>query len=234
MQSVKVSVAAHKQHRALKSCSRNIDFQSQPPIMPAPCRLAQHPTLPCQIIPRRRKKPRSQRRRARASSSSIVPGLIVAVVAVAVAACRPCICCGPSRCWCRARPMPHGFDIAARVDGRVKEIPVQRGQNVAANAVLVRIDNPETVAKYEQMKAAMARRARRSSPMCSPEHGRKPSPPAKRKWSARRRRWCWRRRPSSASSHLDRPGQRAASPARPGDRCAARKRARRRSGHIGL
>src|SRR6516165_2846075 len=48
------------------------------------------------------------------------------------------------------------FDIAARVDGRVKEIPVERGQNVAANAVLVRIDNPETIAKAEQMKAAKA------------------------------------------------------------------------------
>jgi HlyD family secretion protein len=48
------------------------------------------------------------------------------------------------------------LDIAARVDGRVKEIPVGRGQNVPANAVLVRIDNPETVAKLEQMKAAMA------------------------------------------------------------------------------
>ncbi|OKO85120.1 multidrug transporter [Bradyrhizobium sp. AS23.2] len=48
------------------------------------------------------------------------------------------------------------FDIAARVDGRVKEIPVQRGQNVAAGAVLVRIDNPETVAKLEQTKAAKA------------------------------------------------------------------------------
>src|SRR3974390_2013208 len=48
------------------------------------------------------------------------------------------------------------FDIAARVDGRVKEIPVERGQNVAAGAVLVRIDNPETLAKFEQMKAAKA------------------------------------------------------------------------------
>src|ERR1700742_3907960 len=46
------------------------------------------------------------------------------------------------------------FDIAARVDGRVKDIPVERGQNVAGGAVLVRIDNPETVAKLEQMKTA--------------------------------------------------------------------------------
>ena len=46
------------------------------------------------------------------------------------------------------------FDIAARVDGRVAEVPVVRGQNVAANAVLVRIDNPETIAKHEQALAA--------------------------------------------------------------------------------
>src|SRR5580704_11579124 len=48
------------------------------------------------------------------------------------------------------------FDIAARVDGRVGEIPVVRGQNVPANAVLVRIDNPETIAKREQAVAAKA------------------------------------------------------------------------------
>src|SRR6476620_122696 len=46
------------------------------------------------------------------------------------------------------------LDIAARVDGRVAEIPVERGQNVAAGAVLVRIDNPETIAKHEQALAA--------------------------------------------------------------------------------
>jgi HlyD family secretion protein len=46
------------------------------------------------------------------------------------------------------------FDIAARVDGRVGEIPVARGQNIGANAVLVRIDNPETIAKHEQAVAA--------------------------------------------------------------------------------
>ncbi len=48
------------------------------------------------------------------------------------------------------------LDIAARVDGRVKDIPVERGQNVSANAILVKIDNPETIAKLEQMKAAKA------------------------------------------------------------------------------
>jgi len=46
------------------------------------------------------------------------------------------------------------FDMAARVDGRAGDIPVVRGENVAAGAVLVRIDNPETIAKHEQALAA--------------------------------------------------------------------------------
>ena len=42
------------------------------------------------------------------------------------------------------------FDMAARVDGRVADIPVDRGQDVAAGAVLVKIDNPETLAQKNQ------------------------------------------------------------------------------------
>jgi multidrug efflux pump subunit AcrA (membrane-fusion protein) len=48
------------------------------------------------------------------------------------------------------------LDIAARVDGRVAEIPVIRGQDVAAGAVLLRIGNPETIAKLAQARAAKA------------------------------------------------------------------------------
>jgi HlyD family secretion protein len=46
------------------------------------------------------------------------------------------------------------FDMAARVDGRVAEIPVNRGQDVAAGAVLVKIDNPETFAQKNQATTA--------------------------------------------------------------------------------
>jgi HlyD family secretion protein len=81
---------------------------------------------------------------------SVIVGLVVAVVA------------GLS-IWFLVRPEPllvqgevdaTRFDIAARVDGRVADIPVVRGQNVPAGAVLVRIDNPETLAKHEQALAA--------------------------------------------------------------------------------
>jgi multidrug resistance efflux pump len=48
------------------------------------------------------------------------------------------------------------LDIAARVDGRAADIPLMRGQDVSAGAVLVRIGNPETVAKLQQARAARA------------------------------------------------------------------------------
>jgi HlyD family secretion protein len=90
----------------------------------------------------------------RAPASAHIPSVIVGLVAAAVA--------GLS-IWYLVRPEPllvqgevdaTRLDIAARVDGRVADIPVARGQNVGAGAVLVRIDNPETVAKHEQTLAA--------------------------------------------------------------------------------
>jgi HlyD family secretion protein len=42
------------------------------------------------------------------------------------------------------------FDMAARVDGRVAEIPVFRSETVKQGAAIIRIDNPELTAKYRQ------------------------------------------------------------------------------------
>src|SRR6476646_6945865 len=81
--------------------------------------------------------------------SIIVGCVIAAIIALSI--------------WYLVRPEPllvqgevdaTRMDIAARVDGRVGEIPVERGQNVPAGAVLVKIDNPETIAKHEQAQAA--------------------------------------------------------------------------------
>jgi HlyD family secretion protein len=90
----------------------------------------------------------------RASPSALVSSIIVRVVIAAVVGLSV---------WYLVRPQPllvqgeadaTRFDIAARVDGRVAEIPVNEGQDVAAGVVLVRIDNPETIAKNEQALAA--------------------------------------------------------------------------------
>jgi len=100
--------------------------------------------------PLQAKKQPKDARPATALTPSIIVGLVVAgVVGLSI--------------WFLVRPQPllvqgevdaTRFDIAARVDGRVGEIPVERGQDVAAGAVLVKIDNPETIAKNEQALAA--------------------------------------------------------------------------------
>src|SRR5262249_53543402 len=92
--------------------------------------------------------------KARAPASDRIPSIIVAAVIAAVATLS---------IWYLVRGEPllvqgevdaTRLDIAARVDGRVGDVPVVRGQNIDANAVLVRIDNPETLAKQEQALAA--------------------------------------------------------------------------------
>ena len=64
--------------------------------------------------------------------------------------------------WFLTRPSPlliqgeaasTRIDIAARVDGRVIKIPVHRGDNVDAGAVLLQIDNPELAARLKEAQA---------------------------------------------------------------------------------
>src|SRR6201981_1613702 len=89
-------------------------------------------------------------------SATRVPSIIVAIVALVVVGLSTFYLLRPVPLLVQGEVDATRLDIAARVDGRVKEIPVERGQNVPANAVLVRIDNPETVAKREQMRTAAA------------------------------------------------------------------------------
>src|SRR6266700_2692840 len=89
-------------------------------------------------------------------SAARVPSIIVAIVALAVIALSLYYLLRPEPLLVQGEVDATRLDIAARVDGRVKEIPVERGQNVPAGAVLVRIDNPETLAKHGQTAAAKA------------------------------------------------------------------------------
>jgi HlyD family secretion protein len=115
------------------------------------------PPAPTEMAPPERAEPAPSPPEApkqRAPAPSRTPSIIVGVVAAAVVALS---------LWYLVRGEPllvqgevdaTRLDLAARVDGRVAEIPVARGQDVSANAVLVRIDNPETLAKHEQALAA--------------------------------------------------------------------------------
>jgi HlyD family secretion protein len=99
--------------------------------------------------------PRKERKDA-PKSAARVPSIIVAIVAAAVIVLSMYYLMRPEPLLVQGEVDATRLDIAARVDGRVKEIPVERGQNVPAGAVLVRIDNPETLAKHGQMTAAKA------------------------------------------------------------------------------
>src|SRR5213082_1225933 len=89
-----------------------------------------------------------------ASSATRGPSIIVGTVAVVVVALSVFYLLRPVPLLVQGEVDATRLDIAARVDGRVKEIPVGRGQNVPAGTVLVRIDNPETIAKHKQALAA--------------------------------------------------------------------------------
>ena len=65
--------------------------------------------------------------------------------------------------WYLVRPQPllvqgeadaTRVDIAARIDGRVGQRPVSRGDNIAAGQLLVAIDNPELLMKLSEAEAA--------------------------------------------------------------------------------
>src|SRR5262245_11855790 len=83
-------------------------------------------------------------------ASARAPSIIVACVVIAIAALSIWYLIRPEPLLIQGEVDATRMDLAARVDGRVGEIPVERGQDVAAGAVLVRIDNPETLAKLKQ------------------------------------------------------------------------------------
>jgi len=99
---------------------------------------------------------RDKEREEAAKSATRGPAIIVGIVAAIVAALSVYYLLRPEPLLVQGEVDATRLDIAARVDGRVKAVTVERGQNVPAGAVLVRIDNPETLAKFEQMKAAKA------------------------------------------------------------------------------
>ena len=90
------------------------------------------------------------------------------------------------------------IDIAARVDGRVGQRPVERGDNVTAGQLLFQIDNPELLAKLHQAEAGLRLRPR-SSPTFRPARGPRSLPSARPRSKAPRPISLWRSGPMIAS-----------------------------------
>ena len=90
----------------------------------------------------------------RASPSTRVSSIIVGVLAATISALSIWYLIRPAPLFIQGEADATQFYIAARVDGRVAEVSVNEGEDVAAGAVLVRIDNPETIAENEQALTA--------------------------------------------------------------------------------
>lgn len=102
------------------------------------------------------RQPADQGDRSGGRRATRAPAVIVVLIALVVAGLSVFYLLKPQPLLVQGEVDATRFDIAARVDGRVREVSVARGQDVASGAVLVSIDNPETIAKRDQMVAAKA------------------------------------------------------------------------------
>jgi HlyD family secretion protein len=90
------------------------------------------------------------------TAPSRTPAIVVALTIVAIVAISLWYLVQPQPLVIQGEADGTRIDISARVDGRVLERPVDRGQDVTAGQVLVTIDNPELLAKLKEAEAASA------------------------------------------------------------------------------
>jgi HlyD family secretion protein len=83
------------------------------------------------------------------------PAIIVTIVVCAVVGMSLWYLVQPQPLIIQGEADATRIDIAARVDGRVGQRPVERGNNVTAGQLLFQIDNPELVAKLHEAQAGL-------------------------------------------------------------------------------
>jgi len=84
------------------------------------------------------------------------PALVVALIVAAIVGLSLWYLVQPQPLIIQGEADATRIDIAARVDGRVLERPVERGDNVVAGQLLYKIDNPELVTKLKEAEAGLA------------------------------------------------------------------------------
>ena len=90
------------------------------------------------------------------TAPSRTPAIIVALVILTIVAISLWYLVQPQPLLVQGEADGTRIDIAARVDGRVLTLPVDRGQNVTAGQVLVTIDNSELLTRLKEAEAAKA------------------------------------------------------------------------------
>jgi HlyD family secretion protein len=84
------------------------------------------------------------------------PAVIVTVIVCAVVGLSLWYIVQPQPLTIQGEADATRIDIAARVDGRVGQRPVERGDNVTAGELLFQIDNPELVSKLHEAEAGLS------------------------------------------------------------------------------
>ena len=92
----------------------------------------------------------------RAPKVARTPAIIVTIVICAVVGLSLWYLVQPQPLIIQGEADATRIDIAARIDGRVGQRPVERGDNVTAGQLLFEIDNPELVAKLHEAEAGLS------------------------------------------------------------------------------
>ena len=93
--------------------------------------------------------------RSQASRTARAPAFIVGLLLAAIAGLTVWYLAQPQPLLIQGEADATRLDISARVDGRVSARPVERGDNVAAGQLLLKIDNPELMTRLLEAKAAL-------------------------------------------------------------------------------
>ena len=88
--------------------------------------------------------------------SGILPSLIMLLIVAGIVGLSAWYLMRPTPLLIQGEADSTRIDIAARVDGRLAKLLVERGQTVAAGKMLLQIDNPELLAKLAEAKATQA------------------------------------------------------------------------------
>lgn len=111
-----------------------------PPTTPATAPVS---TLPAMPKPERR-------------HSGILPTLVLLLIVVGIVGLSAWYLMRPTPLLIQGEADSTRIDIAARVDGRLAKLLVQRGERVPAGKVLLQIDNSELIAKFAEATATQA------------------------------------------------------------------------------
>jgi HlyD family secretion protein len=101
-------------------------------------------------------KPDESKRQPVAPKVARAPAIIVTVIVVAIIGLSLWYLVEPQPLTIQGEADATRIDIAARVDGRVGQRTVERGDNVTAGELLFQIDNPELVAKLHEAEAGLS------------------------------------------------------------------------------